>query len=76
MLPASFPNLLVNGAGGIAVGLATNIPPHNLRREHQRGHRPDRQPGYHRGRADADHPRPGLSHRRHPAQHPGAAGRL
>ena len=31
MLPASFPNLLVNGAGGIAVGLATNIPPHNLR---------------------------------------------
>ena len=30
MLPASFPNLLVNGAGGIAVGLATNIPPHNL----------------------------------------------
>ncbi len=31
MLPARFPNLLVNGAGGIAVGLATNIPPHNLR---------------------------------------------
>ena len=31
MLPASFPYLLVNGAGGIAVGLATNIPPHNLR---------------------------------------------
>lgn len=31
MLPASFPNLLVNGASGIAVGLATNIPPHNLR---------------------------------------------
>ena len=31
MLPASFPNLLVNGAGGIAVGMATNIPPHNLR---------------------------------------------
>ena len=31
MLPASCPNLLVNGAGGIAVGLATNIPPHNLR---------------------------------------------
>ena len=30
MLPARFPNLLVNGAGGIAVGLATNIPPHNL----------------------------------------------
>ncbi len=30
MLPARFPNLLVNGAAGIAVGLATNIPPHNL----------------------------------------------
>ncbi len=30
MLPARFPNLLVNGATGIAVGLATNIPPHNL----------------------------------------------
>ena len=30
MLPARFPNLLVNGANGIAVGLATNIPPHNL----------------------------------------------
>ena len=30
MLPARFPNLLVNGAGGIAVGMATNIPPHNL----------------------------------------------
>jgi DNA gyrase subunit A len=29
-LPARFPNLLVNGAGGIAVGMATNIPPHNL----------------------------------------------
>ena len=31
LLPARFPNLLVNGASGIAVGLATNIPPHNLR---------------------------------------------
>ena len=31
MLPARFPNLLVNGANGIAVGLATSIPPHNLR---------------------------------------------
>jgi DNA gyrase subunit A len=29
VLPASFPNLLINGAGGIAVGMATNIPPHN-----------------------------------------------
>lgn len=30
VLAAGFPNLLVNGAGGIAVGMATNIPPHNL----------------------------------------------
>ena len=30
VLPAEFPNLLVNGAGGIAVGMATNVPPHNL----------------------------------------------
>ena len=31
MLPAKTPNLLVNGASGIAVGMATNIPPHNMR---------------------------------------------
>src|ERR671917_2376289 len=31
LLPARFPNLLVNGSSGIAVGMATNIPPHNLR---------------------------------------------
>src|SRR5690606_10979794 len=30
VLPARFPNLLVNGGGGIAVGMATNVPPHNL----------------------------------------------
>ena len=30
MLPARFPNILVNGASGIAVGMATNIPPHNI----------------------------------------------
>ena len=30
VVPARFPNLLVNGGGGIAVGMATNIPPHNL----------------------------------------------
>src|SRR5690606_38869120 len=33
VLPARFPNMLVNGAGGIAVGMATNIPPHNLGEE-------------------------------------------
>ena len=31
ILPSRFPNLLVNGSAGIAVGMATNIPPHNLR---------------------------------------------
>ena len=31
VLPARYPNLLVNGSAGIAVGMATNIPPHNLR---------------------------------------------
>ncbi len=31
VLPARFPNLLINGGGGIAVGMATNIPPHNMR---------------------------------------------
>ena len=30
MLPSQYPNILVNGAGGIAVGMATSIPPHNL----------------------------------------------
>ena len=37
VLPARFPNLLVNGAAGIAVGMATNIPPHNLREVDRRG---------------------------------------
>ena len=36
VLPAQFPNLLVNGSAGIAVGMATNIPPHNLRRGRRR----------------------------------------
>ena len=43
VLPARFPNLLVNGAGGIAVGMATNIPPHNLGEIDRRQHRADRQ---------------------------------
>ena len=44
VLPARFPNLLVNGGGGIAVGMATNIPPHNLGRGDRRGAAPARQP--------------------------------
>ena len=35
VLPARFPNLLVNGSSGIAVGMATNIPPHQLRRSNR-----------------------------------------
>jgi DNA gyrase subunit A len=45
VLPARFPNLLVNGAGGIAVGMATNIPPHNLGEVIDACNRRDRQPG-------------------------------
>ena len=50
VLPSRFPNLLVNGSTGIAVGMATNIPPHNLRRGHRRGiccadRQPRRRPG-------------------------------
>ncbi len=37
VLPSRFPNLLANGSGGIAVGMATNIPPHNLRRARRGG---------------------------------------
>ena len=45
VLPARFPNLLVNGSSGIAVGMATNIPPHNLRETIDGGDRLHRQPG-------------------------------
>jgi DNA gyrase subunit A len=38
ILPSRFPNLLVNGSIGIAVGMATNIPPHNLREVAQAAH--------------------------------------
>jgi DNA gyrase subunit A len=44
VLPARFPNLLVNGSAGIAVGMATNIPPHNLREVVECLPRHDRRP--------------------------------
>ena len=44
VLPARFPNLLVNGSSGIAVGMATNIPPHNLRRDDRGDDRLHRRP--------------------------------
>ena len=50
VLPSKIPNLLVNGSSGIAVGMATNIPPHNLRGSRQGGRAADRQPRrHHRG---------------------------
>ena len=64
VLPARFPNLLVNGAAGIAVGMATNIPPHNLREIDRRDHRRHQEPRHHHRRADRDRPRPGLPDRR------------
>ena len=45
VLPARFPNLLVNGSSGIAVGMATNMPPHHLARGDRRDRRADRQAG-------------------------------
>ena len=45
VLPARIPNLLINGATGIAVGMATNIPPHNLERSLHGAHQAARQPG-------------------------------
>ena len=58
VLPARFPNILVNGGTGIAVGMATNIPPHNLReviaaviKIRQPGGRKNR-PDYHQKKTD------------------------
>ena len=42
VLPSGIPNLVVNGSSGIAVGMATNIPPHNLREIDRRDHASDR----------------------------------
>ncbi len=72
VLPARIPNLLINGSSGIAVGMATNIPPHNL------GEVVDglialiEQPDLTIDAADAVHPGPGLPHRR---LHPRPRGR-
>ena len=69
VLPARLPNLLLNGSSGIAVGMATNIPPHNLRElvaAHQLPDRPLRaHRRHHRRGPDALRPRPGFPHRRH-----------
>ena len=73
VLPARFPNLLVNGAGGIAVGMATNIPPHNLGEVIDACDRAHRQSGAHHRRPDQDRAGPGFPDRRHhprPRRHP------
>ena len=73
VLPAKFPNLLVNGAGGIAVGMATNIPPHNLGEVIDACVALIDNPGLSIDRADGDHPGTGFPDRRHhprPAGHP------
>ena len=64
MLPARLPNLLLNGTTGIAVGMATDIPPHNLREVAGRLHpSAGRARGHHRG-ADEAHQGPGPADRR------------
>ncbi len=71
VLPTRVPNLLVNGSSGIAVGMATNIPPHNLTEIVERGH-PAGAPSRHAAaRSDGDRAGAGLPHRR---IHPGPLG--
>ena len=76
ILPARFPNLLVNGSAGIAVGMATNIPPHNLRETIDAVGRLHRRPGHRRRRPDAAHQGPRLPDRRLHRRPPGDQGRL
>ena len=73
VLPARFPNLLVNGAGGIAVGMATNIPPHNLGEVIDGLRGLHRQPRHHDRGADGARAGAGLPDRRldpRPRRHP------
>ena len=71
VLPARLPNLLLNGAAGIAVGMATNIPPHNLREVCDGITYLIDNPEATIEDLCAHHPRAGLPHRRH---HPGSRG--
>ena len=63
VLPARIPNLLVNGSAGIAVGMATNIPPHNLTEVDRRPRHARRQPGHADREAHEGRDRAGLSRR-------------
>ncbi len=71
VLPAKFPNLLVNGAGGIAVGMATNIPPHNLGEVIDACVALIDNPGLSHRRTHQHHSRTGFSDRRHHPRPPG-----
>ena len=71
VLPAAFPNLLVNGAAGIAVGMATNIPPHNLGELIDAPGPPDRRPEDREQGTDEEHARAGLPDRRDHRRHRG-----
>jgi DNA gyrase subunit A len=64
VLPARFPNLLVNGSGGIAVGMATNIPPHNLIEVCNAAIALMDNPAIELPDLDGDHPGAGFPHRR------------
>ena len=68
VLPARIPNLLINGATGIAVGMATNIPPHNLERSLHRADQAARQPRSEQRAAVPLRQRSGFSDRRPDAQ--------
>ena len=73
VLPAAFPNLLVNGATGIAVGMATNMAPHNLVEVIAAARHLIAQPGRHARGHHEVRPRPGPAHRRPdrgPGRHP------
>ena len=76
VLPARFPNLLVNGSQGIAVGMATNIPPHNLGEVIDATDPPARPPRGHPGRPDAVREGSGLPDRRPDPGPPGHPRRL
>ena len=71
VLPGAFPNLLANGSTGIAVGMATNIPPHNAARALRRGAVPDRQSERARQDAAEIHQGPGFPDRRHHRRYAG-----
>ena len=73
VLPTRVPNLLINGSSGIAVGMATNIPPHNLTRDRRRHHRAGPEPRHPACQDHGDGAGPRFPHRR---LHPRPPGHL